>query len=175
MQNATTYKKGSFVYFEGQNAQHFYLMKWGKVRLTKQFTSETIITGVLESGDIFGVISALSNNPHNETAEVAEDSEIYAISFTDLTDLIVGNPDYGFKIINDFSSQLREFNFKIEKLTSTQNDLPDSQKLLQIGEYYRSNNKPNQALYIFKRFVALYPADPLVGEIKNKIDSIASV
>lgn len=145
----------------------------GKVRLTKEVASnETIITDLLESGDIFGIISALNQGPHTETAEVIEDAEIYPISFKDLSDLIVGNPDYGFQIINDFSAQLRKFDTKIEKLTSTLNDLPVSQKLLQIGEYYYSNNKPKQALFVFKKFASLFPADTLAGEVKNKIEAI---
>ena len=161
------------MYFEGKPAKEIYLIKIGKVRLTRKFYDRNeVIVDSLGEGEFFGLVAAMERGGQSETATVIEDAYIYALKPADFNDLIAKNLRIGFKLFNSLANLLREYNHKIEKLTRLENEASTADKLLEIGEYYCNNNQPSQAEYVYRKYIELYPDGKLVAEIKNKIQNL---
>ena len=115
--NLKSFKKGNFIYLEGNSATELFMIKSGSVELCRKYNNNEIIFGTCGPGEFFGLIPAIENWVYTETAEVKQDSEIFILKPTDLEQLIINNPSIGFKIVNHLSNQLRELNVKLEKLS----------------------------------------------------------
>ena len=70
------FKKDSYIIVEGkQNADRFFIIRSGKVRITKDVeVVEEEGGNTLGPGDSFGVVSTMSNHSHIETAQAMSDS-----------------------------------------------------------------------------------------------------
>ena len=113
-----SFKKGNFVYLEGDTATQLYMIQSGAVELRRKLNTDELIIGTRGAGDFFGLVSALENWVYTETAEVTQKSEIFIFRPADLEQLIITDPTTGFKILNYLSNQLRELDIRLDKLSS---------------------------------------------------------
>jgi CRP-like cAMP-binding protein len=69
------FNKGAYIVVEGkQNADFFYIIRSGKVRISKEVeVVEEEGGNVLGPGDFFGVVSTMSSHSHIETAQALTD------------------------------------------------------------------------------------------------------
>jgi CRP/FNR family transcriptional regulator len=112
-----TFKKGNFIYLEGDPANKLYMIQSGSVQLRRKLNTNELIVGTCGPGDFFGVVSAIDRWNYTETVEVTQDSEIFVLKPTDLEQLVIHDPSIGFKVVNYLSKQLRELNIKLDKLS----------------------------------------------------------
>ncbi len=112
-----TFKKGNFIYLEGDPATRFFMIQSGSVQLRRKLHKNELIIGTCGSGDFFGLVSTIERWVYTETAEVTQDSEIFVLKPTDLEQLVIHDPSIGFKVVNYLSKQLRELDIKLEKLS----------------------------------------------------------
>lgn len=111
------FKKGTFMFLEGDPAIQLYLIKSGLVELRRKFNTGEIVIGKYGPGEFLGMVSAVEKWNHTETAEVIEDTEAFLLETSDLEEIVVNNPTTGFKIVNHLSNQLRELDIKLDKLS----------------------------------------------------------
>jgi CRP-like cAMP-binding protein len=111
-----TFKKGNFIYLEGDTATRLYIILTGSVQLRRKLNTNELIVGTCGTGDFLGVVSAINQWLHTETAEITQDSEIFILRPADLEQLVIHDPSIGFKVVNYLSKQLRELNIKLDKL-----------------------------------------------------------
>jgi CRP/FNR family cyclic AMP-dependent transcriptional regulator len=168
------FKLGNVIYIEGETPKaKFYLMESGKVRLTKKFNSREVLVDTLEAGRVFGIVSAIEKCLYTETAEVLEDSQIFILEPANLKEMILTNPSMGLNILRELSARLRDLNNHLKKIVSAEAGNSLQQKLLQVGEYYHTNNKPKLALYVFKKYLTLNPEDSKISEeVQKKISTL---
>ncbi|HBE78805.1 MAG TPA: hypothetical protein DDW65_13670 [Firmicutes bacterium] len=158
------------MYFEGDPARELYLIKTGKVRLTRKFGADNeVVTDVLGDGEFFGLVAAMESVGQCETATVTEEAYIYALKPSEFNELIAKNLRIGFKLFSSLANTLREYNRKVEKLAGPETDSSTADKLLEIGEYYSDHNQPKQASYIYQKYLELYPDGKLVESIRDKL------
>jgi CRP-like cAMP-binding protein len=112
-----SFKKGNFIYLEGDPATGLFLMQSGSVQLRRKLNTQELIIGTCGPGDFFGLVPAIEKWVYTETAEVSQDSEIFILKPTDLEQLVINDPSIGFKVVNQLSNQLRELDIKLEKLS----------------------------------------------------------
>ena len=64
------FPKGAYLTVEGKpDADHFYIIRSGRVRITREISMADEEGGqVLEPGDFFGVVATMSSHSHVETA-----------------------------------------------------------------------------------------------------------
>ena len=67
------------VFTEFELANNFYVIKNGKVKITKLKHDEEMLLAVLNKGDIFGEMSILNDKPRNATAITEEETELMVI------------------------------------------------------------------------------------------------
>lgn len=106
---ARVYRKKEFVFFEGQQPNHLYLIAKGQVKTYKSNNNgKEFITGLHGEGQFMGFVSLLENKPHNESAIVVKEAEIYLIPQQDFLTMIYTNKEISRKFISMLSSNLYE-------------------------------------------------------------------
>ncbi len=113
------FKAGTFIFLEGDPAAELYLIKSGTVELRRKFNTGELTLGKYGSGEFLGLVSAIEQWNHTETAEILEDAEVFILEPEDLEQMVINNPPTGFKIVNHLSNQLRELDIKLDKLSRT--------------------------------------------------------
>ena len=73
-------EKGEILFRQGQAAEaHFYILKEGAIILTESVQNKEEIRDQCDEGDVFGVLALLGKRPYLLSAEVQENSLVYAI------------------------------------------------------------------------------------------------
>jgi TolA-binding protein len=168
---AVQYKTNSIIYFKGDLNEKVFILKGGRVNLV----SNDIETGqeihdMIQTGEFFGVKSALGKYPREETAMVLQDASVIAFSVPEFEQLVLQNTRIIMKMLKVFSNQLRRTHKQVQNLLNadTQGENPES-GLFKIGEYYLKNKKYPQALYVFRRYLTYYPSGKHAQEVPNYI------
>ncbi len=106
---ARVYRKKEFVFFEGQQPNHLYLISRGEVKTYKSNNNgKEFITGLHGPGQFMGFVSLLENKPHNDSAIAVKEAEIYLIPREDFLTMIYTNKEIARKFIGMLASHLYE-------------------------------------------------------------------
>jgi CRP-like cAMP-binding protein/ActR/RegA family two-component response regulator len=92
-QQIKTFRKKDLIYTDGDSPQGLYLVNKGKVKVYKSHElGKDLITRMLQPGEFFGYIAMLEEQPHAESAEALEDTEIIIFPKDDFYSLIHHSP-----------------------------------------------------------------------------------
>jgi CRP-like cAMP-binding protein len=112
-----SYKKGQQIFTEAQEARGIYLVRSGKVeisKLTADGWKQTL--AVLGPGDFFGELSILQERRHEATATALQDVELYMLAKEEFQQLVKKDSPLAFhitrKIAIVMSQNLRRMNQK---------------------------------------------------------------
>ncbi len=112
-----TYKKGEFIFREGQPGAGMFIIIEGEVEIKLERSGEVL--AVLKTGDFFGEIALLLDIPRTATAQAKTFSKIYMFFKEDLLKLLQKTPKMGNKILLELSKviayRLMETNKYLEK------------------------------------------------------------
>jgi CRP-like cAMP-binding protein len=153
------FKKDSYIIVEGkQNADRFYIIKAGKVRISKEVeVVEEEGGNVYGPGDFFGVISTMSSHSHIETAQAITDVTLISVRKDQYGTLIEKNTPVAMKIIQGFSKRMRFLDEALTRLTLKNTAEADPSHLFRIGEYYAKQSQYNQAFYAYYQYLKFCP------------------
>ena len=160
-----SYKANSVIYFKGDASEKIYILKTGRISLT----SEDIETGqevrdFIQTGEFFGVKSALGRYPREESALVLGDAEVVQFSVPEFEQFVAQNTRVIMKMLKVFSNQLRRIHVRVQNLLS-QEEKPDPEAgLFSIGEYYLKKRMYPQAVHVFRRYLTYYPSGKFATE-----------
>ncbi|MDR0455902.1 MAG: cyclic nucleotide-binding domain-containing protein [Treponema sp.] len=176
------YKKDSYIVVEGkQNADRFYIIQQGKVRVSKEVVVAEEDGQILSPGDFFGVISTMSSHSHIETAQAMTDVVLVTVLRDQYGTLIQKSNQVAMKIIMQFSRQLRYLNETLagKALKKTAEIVPAH--LFEVAEYYFSQKRYNEALYGYTHYLKYCPdgehagaAQTCVEELKTRVTGTAA-
>ena len=160
------YKKDSYIVVEGKsNADRFYIIRQGKVRLFKDVeVVEEEGGSVLGPGDFFGVVSTMSSHSQIETAQAITDVTLISVMKDQYGQLIQNNTPVAMKIILQFSKRMRYLDEALTRLTLKSNAEADVSHLYRVAEYYTRQSQYNQAYYAYHQYMKHCPQ----GEYVNK-------
>lgn len=152
------YRAGSLVYFQGDSAEHVFILQNGKVSLVHQdVETKEDVREQVQSGEFFGVKSALGRFPREENAVALADSTIMAFTVPEFEALAMANTRIIMKMLRVFSSQMRRIHTRVSSLMEKKKLKPD-EGLYNVGEYYMKNERFSQARYVFSRYLTYYPS-----------------
>lgn len=153
------YLKKSFIIVEGKkNAENFYIIRGGNVKLIKENpTIADDTANLLGPGDFFGVISCMSSRARIETAVAVTNVSLISVQREQFGMLIQNNPVIAMKIIRFFSRKLRSFNQAITRLTLQDAAEENSEHLYTIGEYYYKKKALKHAIYAYQKYIEHCP------------------
>ena len=168
MPKPMNYKANSVIYFRGDVSDRIFILKSGRVSLN----SNDIETGqevhdYIQTGEFFGVKSALGKYPREEDAVVLSDSECVMFSVPEFEQLVSSNTRIILKMLRVFSNQLRRMHVKVRNLLAMDEQVDPEVGLFRSGEYYLRKKQYDQAVYVLRRYIYHYPSGKLAGEAKR--------
>jgi len=173
MPKAVRYTANSVVYFNGDITDKIYILKSGKVSLNyNDIETGQEIHDLINTGEFFGVKSAMGKYPREETAVVLTDAQMVIFSVPEFEQLAMQNTRIIMKMLKVFSNQLRRIHKQVRNLISSGNEgLDPEEGLFRIGQYYLNTQKYQQALYAFRRYITYYPSGTYSGEATLNIEN----
>ncbi|AEF82296.1 Crp/Fnr family transcriptional regulator [Leadbettera azotonutricia] len=171
------FKKGSYIVVEGKlNADRFFIIRQGKVRVSKEVeVVEEEGGNVLGPGDFFGVVSTMSSHSHIETAQALTDVTLISVQKEQYGQLIQNNTPVAMKIILQFSKRLRYLDAALSRLTlkNASDAEANPSHLFNVGEYYAKQSQYNQAYYAYHQYIKYCPKGDHVMASREKMMKIA--
>ncbi|TFG83637.1 MAG: cyclic nucleotide-binding domain-containing protein [Spirochaetales bacterium] len=168
------FKRDSYIIVEGkQNADRFFIIKSGKVRISKEVeVVEEEGGNVYAPGDFFGVISTMSSHSHIETAQAITDVTLISVPKEQYGTLIEKNTPVAMKIIQGFSRRMRFLDEALTRLTLKNTADADPSHLFRVAEYYAKQSQYNQAFYSYYQYLKFCPYGQHVSVAKERMAKI---
>jgi CRP-like cAMP-binding protein len=111
------FPKDGVVFFENEAGDTLFMVAAGRVKVTiLGDDGREIILSVLGSGEFFGEMALLDNEPRSATTIAAEDSELLCLSRPDFEGVIRENPTIMATMIKVLTGRLRHANHQISTL-----------------------------------------------------------
>ncbi len=153
------FNKGAYIIVEGkQKADNFYILRQGKIRISKEVeVVEEEGGNVLGPGDFFGVVSTMSNHSHIETAQAVTDVTLISVHREQYGMLIEKNTPVAMKIIEGFSRRMRYLDEHLARLTLKEQAEVGTEHLFFVAEFYAKQNQYNQAYYAYYQYLKFCP------------------
>ena len=160
MPKSVAFKSNSIVYFKGDTSDKVYLLKTGKVSLKyNDIETGQEMYDLIQTGEFFGVKSALGKYPREETAIVLHDADTIVFTVPEFEQVAVNNTRIIMKMLKVFSNQLRRIHKQVRDLISNDEQVENHETgLFNIGEYYLKSKRYSQALHAFRRYLTYYPS-----------------
>lgn len=112
------YNKNEMIFIEGTEANNFYIVLTGLVKVFKtdeQGREKTLC--LLSNKDFFGEMSLLDNNSRSASVQAIDQTKVFKISRDEFKKLVTDYPNISLKIIATLSQRLRNSNQQIQNLT----------------------------------------------------------
>jgi CRP-like cAMP-binding protein len=169
------FKKDSYIVVEGkQNADRFFIIRQGTVRISKEVeVVEEEGGNTLGPGDFFGVVSTMSSHSHIETAQALTDVTLISVRKDQYDQLIQKNAPVAMKIILQFSKRLRYLDETLSRLTLKSAAEADPSHLFNVAEYYAGQKQYDQAYYVYHQYIKYCPHGENVNAARQTMMKIA--
>ncbi len=96
------------IFSEGDTAELLYIIKTGKVRISKMESGQEEKIALLGPGDFFGEMAFFSRESRNASAQTVEESEVFTLSYPDFLKLIESTPEIASKVSSEFLKRVKE-------------------------------------------------------------------
>ena len=108
---------GTVLFREGEPGNKMYVIKSGRVRLSKNVFDTDITLEELHGGDFCGEISLVNQQPRPVTATVTEAAAVIQIDAAQFENMIRSNTDIAVRMMKKMSRRLTEAQFRIANFT----------------------------------------------------------
>ncbi len=130
-----SYKAGHAVYFEGDTAEHLFLVAMGRVKLIRDTSSgHEVLLDILHGGEYFGNLKGLGAPLYNETAITYADCCILQISSQDFEAILRRYPDVTLKLLSAVGKRLEESRERLAQLSTYTVEQRIAAALLRLAE-----------------------------------------
>lgn len=111
------YPKGRIVFVEGEPGEALYLLKEGKIKLTRQAEDgREHILHLVHAGEVFAEVVLFDGGGYPATAETMEDCQIGIIRNKDLEGIIADDPQLALAMLKIMARRLRAAQEKVMSL-----------------------------------------------------------
>jgi CRP-like cAMP-binding protein len=163
-----TYNDGEIIFCQNEPSNEVYVLKSGRVRISKIVDNKEIQLFIMMPGDIFGEMSLIENKTRSATAIALEDSDLLAIKKENFETMSQKEPQLMARIISLLSERIWNANKLI--LNSYLNDL-DYKILDMLLILYERSKVINNGLESFDFKVQFNDVINMIG-LEEKIDKL---
>ncbi|QGQ98878.1 Crp/Fnr family transcriptional regulator [Paenibacillus psychroresistens] len=111
-------KKGSIIFFEGDEGDEFYIIESGLVKIYSFDGAKTVILAFIREGNYFGEMALIKPGLlRSATAETLEATDLYVLRRRDFEQLLVKNNKMALQMLWFTMERLRNANEQIQDLT----------------------------------------------------------
>ncbi|MFQ5950163.1 MAG: Crp/Fnr family transcriptional regulator, partial [Nitrospiria bacterium] len=110
-------KKKTPIFFPGDPSKQVYLLKEGRVKISRVSEDGREVTiALLEPGEIFGELEILDDSPRDTLAEALDDSRICVLQKELFLTLVRRKPEFSFRLTTLIGSRMRHIESRVEDL-----------------------------------------------------------
>lgn len=133
-QPAKSYPKGRMIYLQGEQADGFFYLKTGRVKifLSSESGMEKTLT-VLEKGNIFGEAAFFDGMPRVSSAKTLAKSEIVAVTRASLLSSFSKDPELAMSLLEYLAQTIRMLSAQVDSMAFLQADKRIARLLLQLS------------------------------------------
>ena len=107
---------GTTLFREGDEGNEMYVLRSGKIELTKRLRSMEKLLGVFGAGDFLGEMAILNDTLRTATARVVEDARLLVIDGVTFEDMLIHNAEIALRMIKKMAGRLSEADDQIATL-----------------------------------------------------------
>jgi len=115
-------KKGETLFREGDASDAMYVIKSGRIAITKAKGTGEIILAEKKAGEMLGEMAFFDNKPRSAGAKAAQDAEVIMLPFSALLAQFKTFPEWLKAMVKTVNNQLRDANMRIKNLESLQDE-----------------------------------------------------
>ena len=128
-----SFPPGKVIFTEGDVGDGLYVVRTGTVQISAFVNeNERRILSRVESGDFFGEMAVVDNEPRSATAMAEKGTEIYFVPREVVFQMLERSPKLAVNLMREFSLRLREFNRHYIR------EVLESERLTLVGRFARS-------------------------------------
>ena len=122
MPKAANYRANSVIYFQGDLvSDKIYILQSGQVVVNyTDIETGKDLREIIQTGEFFGVKSALGKYPREENAAVMSDAQVLIFTVPEFEQFVSANTRIIIKMLKVFSNQLRRIHKQVENLMEKQ-------------------------------------------------------
>jgi CRP-like cAMP-binding protein len=111
-----SYRDLDVIFREGDSGEEMFLIKSGKVKITKKTSGIVANIAVLEPGDFFAEMSLFDDKPRSATATALGRVELLAYDRDSLRETVQSDPTVALKMLETMSHRLRKIDAEVAAL-----------------------------------------------------------
>ena len=101
------YEDNEVIFEEGSIGDEFYIIESGKVEISQRIGGRKTAIAVLEKGDFFGEMAALTDAPRSATARAVGKVALMSFSIESLLQRMQANPQFTVSLLQTLINRLR--------------------------------------------------------------------
>lgn len=145
----TEFKKGEYIFLEGEPGEKFFIIKNGQVKLTKMIKNgDEQILNIFSSHDIIAEIVAFDKGNYPASAVTMTKTKLIVFDQSELEDLIFKYPSIGIKLLGEMSHRLRRAQENVRDLALKDSSARVAGLLIFLADKYGKQKKDNIILDI---------------------------
>lgn len=111
--------RGEFIYMPGDRADHVYILKQGRVKLSVLSESgKEVAIDIIQPGEIFGEFALVDEAPRSNMTQALDDILVWVFPKHDFTHLIASQPKLALSYIRLVGDRRRRMEKKLSDITS---------------------------------------------------------
>ena len=100
------YASDKLIFCENEPGYELYVIRAGRVKITKMVDGQEVMLALLQAGDIFGEMAILDNKPRTATAVTADNVGLLAINKANFENMVKAQPQLATKLITLLSERI---------------------------------------------------------------------
>lgn len=111
-----TYTPGQFIFMEGDQDAHFYIVEDGKVEIFTEAGGKFIKITDCGPGDSFGEFAMLIRAPRTASARALTDATVVKVTEQGFEELLGQIPDWASSMLRSFAQRLKDMNARLKEM-----------------------------------------------------------
>ena len=141
------FSRGNTIFREGDEAGGIYCLQSGNVKLYRSGSvGREVIFGIAKAGDVLGFRSVLFNEPHHQSAQVLEDTEVCIVEKTYFEKLIHSNCDVAFDVMKRIGHDLEHTEKRVSELLNIDTKTRLIRLLLMLQRTHGVEDRPGTTI-----------------------------
>ena len=129
-----TFEPGDIIFCEYEKGDEFYIIKEGKIRITKIQDNKEKTLDVMEPPAIFGEMAIIEDAPRNATAVAETNVKLVVLKRQNFNELLISNPIWSLSLIKILSKRIFDSQRRLEILSLLENESKVLDTLLMLVE-----------------------------------------
>jgi CRP-like cAMP-binding protein len=137
------FNDGEIIFNEGDSSSEMFVVRTGKVEISKSVGGHSMRLAILDRGSFFGEMSLLEGLPRSATAHAVGDVSLLVLRPGSLLLQIRRDPTFAFELLQQLSGRIRDLDEKLVfKLATAEfgNRLARSAFMMGAGAEFKSSN-----------------------------------